>query len=253
MNLCREYIYIILNRKVNYMKRKISYFLLITICITTLFNYKATVIQADINKIYEAYSESTPEGMVYYIKNDNFPKVVYCFNATKKQPPLLTSGEKLPQYTKLDYLTSTDSTTISAGVKEQIAALLYVGYPNDALGLKEKYGLTENQAKYYTQDALWFLIRGDTWFGGQVIDYWSAILDYALSNEYYGVGTIEIKGDFQLSKKGDSWESNVITIEGTNKDSITFENIPSGIKIINSDTDNEITGGLKVGDSFYLT
>lgn len=36
-----------------------------------------------------------------------------------------------------------------------VKAILYHGYPNNASGLMQKYGLSENEARYYTQVALW--------------------------------------------------------------------------------------------------
>ncbi|MGG7142942.1 SpaA isopeptide-forming pilin-related protein, partial [Clostridium nigeriense] len=235
------------------MKKVISYLLLITIIFTTLSNYQQKYVDASVNNSYEAYAKNTSEGMVYYIKDNGSSKVVYCFNHDKAQPPMLDSGTKLPQYTKLDYLISDDSSTVSSGVKKQIAAVLYAGYPNNAIGLQEKYGLSDDKARYYTQDALWCLIRGDTWFGGQVYDYWSALMEYGLSNQYYGDGTINFNGEFKLINDGQIWKTNIISVEGTYKESIIFENLPEGMKIIDADTNKEIVNGLKVGEKFYLT
>ncbi|MTP16641.1 thioester-forming surface-anchored protein, partial [Turicibacter sanguinis] len=202
------------------------------------------------SNLYEAYSVSTSEGMGYYIKG-NPSQIVYCFNNERTQPPLLSSGD-LPKYEKLDYLLSSDSSTLSSGIKQQIAAALYVGYPNDALGLQAKYGLNDDEARYYTQDALWCLIRGDQWFGSSVYNYWSALMDYALSNGAYDEGTVNFNGEFKLFNEGSLWKTDTISIEGTYKGNIEFKHFPDGMKIVDADTNNEIDRDLKVGDRFYL-
>ena len=241
------------------MKKLLSYFLLVAIVFTFLSTYKVNIANAEVDKIYEGYSVPVKEGVKnHYIKDKPKDKIVYCFDPYSYDPEELNSGIKLPKYNKLNYFEASDSIRMSNGKikeldysKDKIAGVLYAGYPNDALGFKKKYNLTDEEARELTKYAIWYFRMEKDWFKGKVEDYTSELLNYAMKNKYSE--TLTFDGDFRLKQKGDVWTSDIISSEGPNNSIITFENLPEGMKIINADTNKEVNNDLKVGDKFFIS
>lgn len=234
------------------MKKIVGYFLLFALIVSSVFGKKISV-YAQSNQVYEAYSvDSGQFGMRYYITDGTMAQIAYCFNHDYQQPPLNNGRNTLPQYTKLDYLTSSDPAVGSEELKKKIASLLYVGYPNNATGLKEDYGLSEEEAIYQTQQALWQLVGGNDYFGS-ANDYITQIGNYAVGEKYYGQGTFSFSGDLKMSKKNGVWKTDTITVGGDSREILTFDNIPANIKIMDADFDTEIPNQFFVGDRFYLS
>lgn len=233
------------------MKKIVGYFLLFALIVSSVFGKISVYAQS--NQVYEAYSvDSGQFGMRYYITDGTIARIAYCFNHDYQQPPLNNEGNTLPQYTKLDYLTSSDPAVGSEELKKKIASLLYVGYPNNATGLKEDYGLSEEEAIYQTQEALWQLVGGNDYFGS-ANDYITQIGNYAVGEKYYGQGTFSFSGDLKMSKKNGVWKTDTITVGGDSREILTFDNIPANIKIMDADFDTEIPNQFFVGDRFYLS
>ena len=234
------------------MKKVVNYLLLFVLTITGIFSYQMSV-QAQSGTVYEGYAvNSNAFGMRYYITDGNSSVIAYCFNRDYQQPPLQDPANTLPQYTKLDYLTSNDSEVEPSNMKEKIAALLYVGYPNNATGLKEFYNLSEEEAIYQTQQALWQLVEGNEYFGFDN-NYITKIGNHAVQEQYYGQGTFSFSGDLKMTKKDGVWRTGDIEITGDSREILEFDSIPANVKIMDVDFDTEIQGGLIVGDRFYLS
>ncbi|XZH20072.1 VaFE repeat-containing surface-anchored protein [Clostridium perfringens] len=92
--------------------------------------------------------------------NTDNTSVVYCFNVTKATPPAKNSITKVI-YDKLfgspELFTEKAIKPRIKGKELQNAVLrvIYNGYPSNALGIKEKYKLTDGQFRKVTQRAVW--------------------------------------------------------------------------------------------------
>ena len=98
-----------------------------------------------------------------YIKNlssDESPTIAYCFNISKQTPPLENSIS-VAEYTEIldssDIFTSKASKPRVKGdnLKNSILRVIYNGYPNNALKIKEKFQLKDSQFMDITQRAVW--------------------------------------------------------------------------------------------------
>ena len=83
----------------------------------------------------------------------------YCFNATISWP----GNTRKTNYSKYsdasqDQFLSLASTPRDGGkdLKKHILEVCYKGYPNDGIGLKQKYGLSIEQFNFVTQLAIWY-------------------------------------------------------------------------------------------------
>ncbi|MDT9345676.1 thioester-forming surface-anchored protein, partial [Clostridium perfringens] len=93
--------------------------------------------------------------------DNNYPSsVVYCFNVTKATPPSKNSITKviydeLFGSSKLFTEKAINPRVKGDELKDSILRVIYNGYPSNALGIKEKYQLTEGQFRKITQRAVW--------------------------------------------------------------------------------------------------
>ncbi|MCH1961466.1 VaFE repeat-containing surface-anchored protein [Clostridium perfringens] len=92
--------------------------------------------------------------------NNDTSSVVYCFNVTKATPPFKGSVIKLlynEQFGSSKLFTEKAIKPRVKGdeLKNSVLRVIYNGYPSNALGIKEKYQLTEGQFRKITQRAVW--------------------------------------------------------------------------------------------------
>ncbi len=92
--------------------------------------------------------------------NNDTSSVVYCFNVTKATPPFKGSVIKLlynEQFGSPKLFTEKAIKPRVKGdeLKNSVLRVIYNGYPSNALGIKEKYQLTEGQFRKITQRAIW--------------------------------------------------------------------------------------------------
>ncbi|WP_415290476.1 VaFE repeat-containing surface-anchored protein [Clostridium perfringens] len=94
------------------------------------------------------------------IYNTDNTSVVYCFNVTKATPPAKNSITKVIY----DKLFGSPELFTEKAIKPRIKGkelqnsvlrVIYNGYPSNALGIKEKYKLTDGQFRKVTQRAIW--------------------------------------------------------------------------------------------------
>ncbi|XZH38890.1 VaFE repeat-containing surface-anchored protein [Clostridium perfringens] len=94
------------------------------------------------------------------IDNTDNTSVVYCFNVTKATPPAKNSITKVIY----DKLFGSPELFTEKAIKPRIKGkelqnsvlrVIYNGYPSNALGIKEKYKLTDGQFRKVTQRAIW--------------------------------------------------------------------------------------------------
>ena len=131
--------------------------------------------------------------------------VAYCLNFEKKAP-------KDVNYTQSDNITYQNIGTYS---KEQISLVAYYGYPSNATGLKEKYSLSDSDARINTQRAIWVMTGSPS---NQVAPnkspYANEIMDLAKASKYpWTEGTIS-DNNLNFTDQGGYYESQDITING---------------------------------------
>ena len=225
-----------------------SLFLSIIIIFSTSISVNALETTKN-NNTYTCYNKDKDvNGFYYVIEDDGSKEIVYCYNHDLKQPSMYgTSG-----YTKYDYFSS-DIKIISSEVKSQIAAILYAGYPNDALGLMEKFGISEDDARTNTQDAIWSLTSGNHHNNITPNTYLNALYHYAEveQGEYGGTGNVLLDDNVTLTEKNGVWKSNTLSVGGDYTGSISISNLPVNVKIYDAETD-KIKSSFKIGDSIYI-
>lgn len=131
--------------------------------------------------------------------------VAYCLNFEKKAP-------KDVNYTQSDNITYQN---IGIYSKEQISLVAYYGYPSNATGLKEKYSLSDSDARINTQRAIWVMTGSPS---NQVAPnkspYANEIMDLAKASKYpWTEGTIS-DNNLNFTDQGGYYESQDITING---------------------------------------
>ncbi|WP_196001616.1 Cna B-type domain-containing protein, partial [Clostridium sp. 1001271B_151109_B4] len=200
------------------------------------------------------YNDKNNNGWYYIIEN-GVKKTVYCYQHDKTQPSIYgTSG-----YSKINFFSSNVATPASPATKEMIATLLYLGFPSNATELQEKWRVDDSRANYLTQQTVWDLARGDviTYLKDQAYDYDLHYYSGSPDSPYYGKygysGNINLSGDTIFQRIGDTYKTGVINIEGDYTGSFSFDSLPSGIKIYNASTSQEVTGALTVGMQIYFT
>ena len=206
-------------------------------------------------KNYDTYTcynkDNGVSGFFYLIENDGSKKVIYCYNQYLKQP----SSNGTSGYKKYDYF-SPEITTVNSEIKSEIAAILYAGYPNDALGYIDEFGISESEARQYTQDAIWSLTNGNDHTDSNISrnTYLHALYFYAeKENGTYGeTGDVVIDSDILLNEVDGVWKSDVLTIDGSYTGEISFKNLPENISIYDAKTNEAINSTVKVGDSIYI-
>lgn len=224
------------------------------LAIIIIFNSSISVNAYDISrsdKIYTIYNRDNGEnGFFYVIGDDGSKEVLYCYNENLKQPSSNGTGG----YKKYDYFSDYIS-TVSTEIKSEIAAILYAGYPNDALGYMSDFNTSEYYARTYTQDAIWSLTTGHDHTNSNISknSYINALYFYAeKENGTYGYsGNVSIDEEIVLNKIDGVWKSNNITVKGNYTGPISFNKMPQNIAIYKVDTNQEVTS-LNVGDSFYI-
>ena len=92
--------------------------------------------------------------------NNDTSSVVYCFNVTKATPTFKGSVVKVlynEQFGSSKLFTEKAIKPRVKGdeLKNLVLRVIYNGYPSNALGIKEKYQLTEGQFRKLTQRAVW--------------------------------------------------------------------------------------------------
>lgn len=201
---------------------------------------------------YTCYNKDNGvNGFFYVIEDDGSKEIVYCYNHDLNQP----SSNGTSGYKKYDYF-STEINTVNSEVKSEIAAILYAGYPNNALGFMEEFGISEDEAREYTQDAIWSLTNGNDHTNSNISrnSYLHALYFYAEKEQgkYGDTGSVSISDDVVLTQVNGVWKSNILTIAGDYTGAITFNDLPENITIYDARTNNVINSSVNVGDSIYI-
>lgn len=243
-------------------KSKILTFLLLDIlCMSPIRSFAA-------EDLYQGYNEtiniSAGEGTSgIRIKdgqgNDGKDNIAYCYDLSRSFPSSENSENKI-YYKRIDsYLESNDKLTEIYGKdkKVRIATVLNVGYPNDSYGYMKKYGISDNDARYMTQNLIWDITNGTDGayaVGGRITEvmaeYANAILKLSETNTFEQ-GKLSLEGRLEFAQHENWWCTDKLSTTG-DKGEFRFKDIPDGFKIVDWNTDKEIAGNLSVGQEFYI-
>lgn len=157
-------------------------------------------------------------------------KVAYCIDSSRNTP-----------YDK----TYSDDGSYDDDV---LRAILYHGYPNNASKLIEKYGITEDEARYYTQVAIWQYLSpefAEKSRGG----YFDELYKLGKNKDLGGQRTFSLdQSEITMKVTGDYQESGVIKTSGS-KGTFTF---PSNENVWSVDVNGNKKNVFNVGDSFKI-
>jgi hypothetical protein len=195
----------------------------------------------------------------YYVMEGGVRKTVYCYNHELMQP----SSSGTSGYTRYDYfsdaaplITYTEDgyNTPYPKTKQQVAGLLYAGYPVDGAGYITKYGESTSggyDATYHTQAALWVFARDPT---PTPSTYYTAVYAYGANttgSPYGHTGDVSITGDGTVTQVNGVYRSGTYTVSGSFDGAFWFDSLPDNVTVHSASTGEAMTS-LKSGDSFYF-
>lgn len=156
-------------------------------------------------------------------------RIAFCLEVTKNSPY------------GVNYSDSGENT--DAG----LAAILYHGYPSNASGMVEKYGLTEKQARKYTQYAIWYYYT-PSYFKYRSIPYINELLEHA-KNKNGAQSIFNVSTSKPSTKEVNNiQESEVIKTSGS-KGTFTF---PSDSNVWSVDVNGNKKNTFNIGESFKI-
>lgn len=163
-------------------------------------------------------------------------KIAYCARALKEFPVNTYYG------------------TSYADSDVKLRSLLYHGYPNNASGLQAQYGLSNDQARQYTQFAMWKLlgfVGPGLAYADRIHPYSEALLAKANSGDLdgYDKPIFNLSDSSLISIQKDGYqETEIINTSGTTG-TFTF---PSTEEIWSVDVNGNKKSTFNVGDSFKV-
>ncbi|MCR1953128.1 SpaA isopeptide-forming pilin-related protein, partial [Clostridium sp. DSM 100503] len=156
-------------------------------------------------------------------------EVGYCLNLYKNFPV----GNNYPNGNPYD--------------NNKIRAVLYYGYPVNANGLQQKYGISDSHARYYTQVAIWQM-TGDLTSRNYGIGYVDELLELgrkaSLPNVFFDISP----NNLEASQINDYQETEVITTKGSSG-IFTF---PSDSNVWSVDLNGNKKNTFNIGESFKV-
>ncbi len=163
-------------------------------------------------------------------------------------PPITIDGEVgycLNLYK--NFPVGSDYPTSNPYYDDGMVAILYHGYPVDKSGMQGKYGLTDEEARYYTQVAIW-QYKGDLADRDRGVPYLNELMVKArnqdLGNKNFEINPREISAE----QKGNYQETGVINTNGATG-TFTF---PSDNDVWSVDLSGNNKNTFKVGESFKV-
>ena len=210
-------------------------------------------------KLYRGYShEITAQGIGAVglriedgQEADGEDRIVYCYDNRKVYPGKRDAGESI-LYSRIDnYLDSKDPYTEAYGAdkKARIATALYAGYPYNAYGHLEEFGILPEEARYMTQLMIWDITENAEGIYGapepekgiseNMVKYYNAIYqdlleDFMVKDEHLG-GEMEITGQFNFHQEGEYWQTGKLHVSGS-KGTVRFRNLAPHFEILEAYT-----------------
>ena len=219
---------------------------------------------------YTIYADDTvADGSHYYvIESDGQKYPVYCYNFNYA-PPL--GGDGTTGFIRYDYfadnvplMNNYSGNTPDAGcekTKQQVAALLFAGYPCDGTGLQSSTGKSDVDAQGDTQYDVWHFCDEKVPYSSITSEAARKAFAYKIGISVYGAtttdtfghtGDVTISGGGGFTKRSDgSCKSATYTVGGSYDGSFFFSSLPSGVTVCSA-ADGSTLSSLKSGDSFYF-
>ncbi|MCR2013793.1 SpaA isopeptide-forming pilin-related protein, partial [Bacillus cereus] len=129
----------------------------------------------------------------------------------------------------------------------KIRAVLYYGYPVNANGLQKKYGISDSEARYYTQVAVWQM-TGDLTSRDYGIGYVDELLSLGRSGSLPSSNFNISSNNLEATQMNGYQETEVITTSGSNG-TFTF---PSDSDVWSVDLNGNKKNTFTVGESFKI-
>ncbi|MCR1952745.1 Cys-Gln thioester bond-forming surface protein, partial [Clostridium sp. DSM 100503] len=129
----------------------------------------------------------------------------------------------------------------------KIRAVLYHGYPVNASGLQKKYGISDSEARYYTQVAVWQM-TGDLTSRDYGIGYVDELLSLGRSGSLPSSNFNISSNNLEATQMNGYQETEVITTSGSNG-TFTF---PSDSDVWSVDLNGNKKNTFTVGESFKI-
>ncbi len=160
---------------------------------------------------------------------DGGDKIAYCYDLGSAFPSRENS-ESSTWYSKIEnYLANNGPFVEKYGrdKKVKVATALYAGYPNDAYGIRGEYSITDDEARYMTQNLIWDITENcagsyaeDLRLGisQDMADYYNRIYDDYIENLSYDAefeqGMLVLNGDFMFYEQETCWMTDIVSFEG---------------------------------------
>lgn len=129
-----------------------------------------------------------------------------------------------------------------------IRGVIYYGYPNNATQLKEKHGVTDNQARGMTQFAIWYY-NNPTYFAPKSHPYLDELRNLAKTQSAPATTLNLSTNNPKISINGNMQVSEVINTSSSYKGTFTF---PSDANVYSTDINGNRKDTFNIGESFKI-
>ena len=173
-----------------------------------------------------------------YVDDDGKAVITYCFNFHKNYP--LSSGtsyEKYANVTSEQMKENSSSNMVDSELYDAIMKVLYNGYPNNNSGIKEKYGLTDDEFRAITQYAIWHF-TDNTYISDS---YFQNAQRQGAYSELTDVANLAYPADFKLNLyiSQDSTKQNLMAAEVLTENTVVKEYTSVSVNKVWDDADNQ--------------
>ncbi|MCY7192073.1 Cna B-type domain-containing protein [Streptococcus gallolyticus] len=201
--------------------------------------------ETDSSTIYKGYinnagksSDSRMSINHLYVDDDGKAVVTYCFNFHKNYP--LSSGtpyEKYANVTSEQMKANSSSNMVDSELYDAIMKVLYNGYPNNNSGIKEKYGLTDDEFRAITQYAIWHF-TDNTYISDS---YFQNAQRQGAYSELTDVANLTYPADFKLNLyiSQDSTRQNLMAAEVLTENTVVKEYTSVSVNKVWDDANNQ--------------
>lgn len=202
------------------------------------------------------YNNPDHNGHYFYYK-DGVPITVYCYHHERLQP----SMDGTSRYKRYDYFSPKAEEPHPPVTKEMIATILYLGYPANATGLMERWGIEEYPAVDAMQAVVWAVVKGNRTDWLKDFSYEYDLQYYAQNpespyfNKIRNTGSVSMKERVTATLESEGrYRTETVTVEGDFTGTFWFTNLPDEVKVYRAQTGEEVTKSqrLSAGDQIYF-
>lgn len=192
-------------------------------------------------------------GQYFYYDESGKKHIVYCYEHNKIQPTVQgTEG-----YVKRNFYDNDVKSPTAPVTKDDMQALLWMGYPWDGTGFQSKYN--DSKARYNTQQVVWSFVKGEVYNLSAPTNTYLYDLHYYIKNKnspYYGKkgysGEVQLPSSLLFNKKEDGkFRTDNIRVNGTYDGPVRFNVQYDNLKMYDAVTKKVITE-VKTGSEIYF-